>query len=350
MRKLFSTITTLLFASAVLAQMQFSKTQHDFGQVQETGGEIAYSFEFTNTGKAPVIITDVKSSCGCTTPEWTKQPVLPGKTGFVKAIFDPKDRPGIFDKEITVSTKSEQVKLKITGEVIPKTKGTADIYPRTMGSLRLKSNNIPFSNIYNTATASETLAIINTGNTPLSIAFASVPEHITLSVQPQTLKANETGTITCVYNAFKKNDWGYVTDRVGVTINGKSDKGYELTVSASVDEDFSAVNEANAPVAQFASRSITVEGHVKQGDSKEFSISITNNGKSDLLIRKVTTNCDCISLAGNNPTNIKAGQAAELKATFNPGRLKGKVNKTVTVITNAPKQFSTVVRVSATVE
>ncbi|MGL4956614.1 MAG: DUF1573 domain-containing protein, partial [Bacteroidales bacterium] len=99
MRQKLMFVAVLAFTfSSVFAQMQFVKTSHDFGQVPEAGGLVTYAFEFANTGKTPIIITDVKSSCGCTTPEWTKQPVLPGKTGSIKAIFDPKDRPGIFDK------------------------------------------------------------------------------------------------------------------------------------------------------------------------------------------------------------------------------------------------------------
>jgi ribosomal protein L30E len=351
MKKIFVTAAAILVGITAFAQMQFAKTSHDFGQVPEAGCEINYSFEFTNTCKTPVIITDVKSSCGCTTPEWTKQPVLAGKTGYVKAIFDPKDRPGIFDKEITVSTNTEQVKLKISGEVLPKTKGTADLYPRVIGALRLKSLNLPFANIYNTATPTDSLPVINTGSGNLSISFASVPAHITLAARPQTLKPNERGSIVCTYNAAKKNDWGYVTDKVKILLNGAESKGNEIVVSASIGEDFSKLSTAelaNAPVAQFAQRSVEA-GSVKVGESKAFSISVTNNGKSDLLLRKISSNCDCITLAANNAKSVKAGQTVELKATLS-AKAKGKINKNISITTNAPRQANTVVRVSATVE
>lgn len=334
-----------------MAQMQFTKTAHDFGQIPETGGNVTYQFEFSNAGKAPILITSVESSCGCTTPEWTKEPVLPGKSGFVKAIFDPKDRPGIFDKEITVTTKTEQVKLKISGEVLPKAKGVADLYPRVVGTLRLKSLNIPFANIYHTATATDSLPIINTGSGAVSIAFENVPAHLSISARPQTLGAGEKGSIVCTYDAAKKNDWGYVTDRVLLTLNGAGSKGNELVVSANIDEDFSGLQGdqlAKAPAAKFAQRRVDV-GSVAGGASKEFAIAITNEGKSDLLLRKVSSGCGCITLADDNPKSIKPGQAAELKATFSAGKLKGKINKNVTIITNAPKQANVAVRVSAVV-
>jgi hypothetical protein len=351
MKKIFTAAAACLMSISASAQMQFTKTAHDFGQIPEMGGDATYQFEFTNTGKAPIIITNVESSCGCTTPEWSRQPVLPGKTGFVKAIFDPKDRPGIFDKEITVSTTAEQVKLKISGEVLPKTKGTADLYPRTIGQLRLKSLNIPFANIYSTATAVDSLPIINTGSAAVSIAFENVPPHLAISARPQTLNPNEKGSIVCTYSAAKKNDWGYVTDKVTLTLNGVSNKNEALAISASIDEDFSGLKGdmlANAPVAQFAQRSVDL-GSVAGSASKEFSISVANDGKSDLLLRKISSSCDCITLSGSNPKIVKAGQAAELKATFKAEKLKGKVSKNVTIITNAPRQPSVVVRISAAV-
>jgi hypothetical protein len=182
----------------------------------------------------------------------------------------------------------------------------------------------------------------------LTITFSNVPPHITLAARPQTLKPNESGVIVCTYNAARKNDWGYVTDKVNILLNGAAVRGNELTVSATIDEDFSGVSEANAPTAQFASRSIDL-GSTKVGESKEFSLAITNSGKSDLLLRKVASSCDCITLSANNPNSIKAGQTAELKATFS-SKVKGKINKNISVTTNAPKQAVMVVRVSATVE
>ncbi|MGL4907894.1 MAG: DUF1573 domain-containing protein, partial [Bacteroidales bacterium] len=321
-------------------------------QVPEAGGLVTYAFEFANTGKTPIIITDVKSSCGCTTPEWTKQPVLPGKTGSIKAIFDPKDRPGIFDKEITVATKTEQIKLKISGEVLPKAKSIANLYPRIMGVLRLKSHNLPLANIYNTATATASLPIVNTGVSPLTLSFDNVPAHITLTVKPQILQANEEGVIECSYDANKKNDWGYISDKVQVLLNGSRVKNNEITISATIEENFSTLKEdqlVNAPIAQITQTSIEL-GNLKSVESKEFEFEVSNTGKTDLQIRKVTSNCNCITPAVDNPKVVKVGQTVKFKASFLGDKLKGKVFKNVSLITNAPKQSKLTIRVIANVE
>ena len=111
---LFASLAT--FSQAVI---NFSNRAHDFGTIKEVNGAVSYDFEFVNAGTAPILIKNVESSCGCTSPQWSRQPVLPGQKGFVKATFDPKDRPGFFDKTITVysNAKPTVVELKIKGTV-----------------------------------------------------------------------------------------------------------------------------------------------------------------------------------------------------------------------------------------
>ncbi|HBX51667.1 MAG: hypothetical protein A2W98_05760 [Bacteroidetes bacterium GWF2_33_38] len=101
--------------------IKFVTLVHDFGDFKEIDGKVSYDFEFTNNGKTPLIVTNVNPSCGCTTPDWTKEPIAPGKKGYVKATYDPKSRPGKFSKTITVTTNVDKpVVLTIKGNVEPK--------------------------------------------------------------------------------------------------------------------------------------------------------------------------------------------------------------------------------------
>lgn len=101
--------------------INFEEKIHDFGEFKEGDGIVTYKFEFTNTGAEALIIQRVTASCGCTTPSWTKEPVMPGEKGFVSAAYNPAHRPGQFEKTITVySNASEPVyQLKIKGKVTP---------------------------------------------------------------------------------------------------------------------------------------------------------------------------------------------------------------------------------------
>ncbi|GHU91367.1 hypothetical protein FACS1894155_10970 [Bacteroidia bacterium] len=101
------------------SQISVNETTHDFKTIKEKDGKVTAVFTLTNNTDKPVVITNVKPSCGCTTPEWTKEPIAPGKQGHVKATFDPAGRPGPFDKTITVETSGEptSIILRIKGNV-----------------------------------------------------------------------------------------------------------------------------------------------------------------------------------------------------------------------------------------
>ena len=77
-------------------------TSFDFGTIKEADGKVSHTFEVSNTGDMPLVITRVIASCGCTTPEWPKEPVAPGKKAQIKVTFDPAGRPGPFTKTISV--------------------------------------------------------------------------------------------------------------------------------------------------------------------------------------------------------------------------------------------------------
>ncbi|MEJ7665529.1 MAG: DUF1573 domain-containing protein [Hymenobacter sp.] len=96
-------LTLCLLALAARAQgvLTFESTDHDFGLVPE-GTMATHEFKFKNTGNQPVVIANAQASCGCTTPEWTKSPVLPGRSGVIKAVYNSAGRPGVFAKTVTV--------------------------------------------------------------------------------------------------------------------------------------------------------------------------------------------------------------------------------------------------------
>lgn len=103
-------------------EVKFNKNVHDYGSVKEEVEVALSEFEFTNTGKTPVVIQRVITSCGCTTPSYTREPVLPGKKGKVKVAYNTIHRPGTFRKNVRVYTNVPDTvyTLTIKGHVIPK--------------------------------------------------------------------------------------------------------------------------------------------------------------------------------------------------------------------------------------
>ena len=96
--------------------ISFSSDHYDFGTVSE-GSAAEHVFTFTNTGKEPIIIQRVQPSCGCTTPDWSKDPIAPGATGMIKASYGTQGRPGHFDKTMTVFSNAGNRTISFGGNV-----------------------------------------------------------------------------------------------------------------------------------------------------------------------------------------------------------------------------------------
>ena len=85
---------------------KFEEETFDFGDIKQ-GTPVTHTFAFVNTGKTPLVITEVYKSCGCTTPEWSDAPVLPGQKGFIKATYN-AEKTGSFMKSLTISSNSSE--------------------------------------------------------------------------------------------------------------------------------------------------------------------------------------------------------------------------------------------------
>jgi ABC-type Fe3+-hydroxamate transport system substrate-binding protein len=100
---------------------KFEKESHDFGKIAE-GDKVSYDFKFTNTGKSPLIITNARATCGCTTPTWPKTPIKPGESGIIGVTFNSAGKSGLQDKQITVTanTAPAETMVHLIGEVLKK--------------------------------------------------------------------------------------------------------------------------------------------------------------------------------------------------------------------------------------
>jgi hypothetical protein len=143
MKKLFHLITCILFTgliacnesaskkvdqekaaaasetNTITAAMNFDKVSHDFGTIEE-GETVQTAFNFTNTGKADLLIVDARGSCGCTVPKYPKNiPIKPGETGQILVSFDSSNKPNMQQKTVTISanTQSGRETLRIKAMV-----------------------------------------------------------------------------------------------------------------------------------------------------------------------------------------------------------------------------------------
>jgi hypothetical protein len=360
MKRLFFIFSLLIIGIALKAQvavtkMQVSSTEHDFGSFKEEAGRQTFDFIVTNAGTEPLIIQNVQASCGCTTPEWTKQPIPAGAKGKVTAIYDPKDRPGQFNKTLSVytNTKPEVTVLVIKGEVIPHEKTVEELFTFPVGQIRFESNHLAFTNVKKTEKKMRVMQLINTSASPVKVEFDGLPPHLTLVSNPETLKPGQKGMVEGTYDATKNGGWGNVSDMVKIKLNGVAQENVYYYVSANLVEDFSSLTKEqlnNAPVFKVEATTVDL-GKIKGSTQNEVVFKFKNEGKSDLLIRFIRSTCGCTAVQqGQQGVGIKPGESSTIKAVFNSGSYSGKVTKAIYVYTNDPKNSELVLMLTADVE
>jgi hypothetical protein len=343
---IFSSVLILFLAGSLISFAQqknptasFVTESHDFGKINESDGPATFQFTFTNTGGEPLILSDVRASCGCTTPSWSKEPVVPGAKGFITVTYNPQNRPGHFEKTITVTANAEPATqlLKISGEVIPKAPTVEDQYPNNIEGLRLKSNQIAMNNINPAKKSGQTMEVYNSTDQPMKVAFYEIPKHIAIKITPDVVPPKGKAVIEVTYDASLKNDWGFMFDRVKLKINDKENGTSQITVSANIQEDFSLLTDdqkKNAPKIEFDNVTFNFDT-LKAGDKAEHVYTFKNTGKSDLMIRKVTPSCGC-TVANLDNKITKPGETGKISANFNSAGKNGTTSKTITIISNDP--------------
>lgn len=335
-------VVFLSLASTLKAQqvepITFSEKSFDFGNVKEVDGPITHEFTFTNNSQEPIHILNVKASCGCTTPAWTRDSIAPGNTGYIQAQYNPRNRPGVFNKSLTITTSiGETFRLYIRGEVEPKVLTVEEKLRTEMGGIRMKYPSVNLGKVYmNKPPAVQKYEIYN--QTDKEIIFAdeyAAPDHIKISFEPKTLPSKTVGNLVVTYDAAVKNDYGFMNDRISFQTNEPEDNVKELTVYATIEDYFAPISpdellevprlKIDNPVYDF--------GRLSNDKESKHQFVIKNTGQSDLTIKKISPNCTCVTGILSTEV-IKPGQEAMLDVTFNPEGRRGNQQKSITLYSN----------------
>ena len=199
-------------------------------------------------------------------------------------------------------------------------------------------------------TKTDELELVNDTDKPIKVGFRTVPKHLDAKVEPETIPAGSTGKLIVTFKAKDLNTYGFSSNRIYLSLDGSNAYKNSVGVSATIEEDFSLLTPeqlANAPVANFTEKTYDF-GEMKQGDKKEHTFMLQNDGKSELFIRNVRSSCGCTAVAPSTKV-IAAGETAPIKVTFDSRGKRGRQSKTITVITNDPKSPTTTLRISSNV-
>ena len=346
MKKIALLLTGILsFSIAVMAQgpiLHFENSHHDFGAIKEDDGPVTYRFKFTNTGTSKLIITRVQPACGCTTSNWSKDSVPPGKEGHVDATYDVTHRPGSFNKSITIySNTQEKISLlTFSGSVTPHVKTMKDSFPYESGNIRFQNNHISYAHIMNNVTDTvEYILMMNNGNTPIVIKDINTKgaAYIFARDLPMTVPPHSKINFPIHYNVNAVHDYGIKYDEVELITTDDKVPDKKVTILADIHQYIPKMSdEEKARAARiFFPENKHDFGDVKQGDVANTEFTFTNKGKSELIIYQVKTSCGCTTteLAKNK---LKPGESTVLKVAFNSAGHNGKDEKDITIYSNDP--------------
>ena len=347
MKKMFL-MAAILFSVAAMAQnavMSFNETTHDFGKINEADGRVTTVFEVTNKGTMPLIISNVKASCGCTTPQWTKEPIEPGQTGKITVTYNPNGRPGRFQKSITITSNAsdEPTRIYIKGEVIPKPAQPANNYALKVGEMSLEKNFVNLGAV--TKGAQKTIEIEYANNTNAAITIdlkfeVDKEAYWKPFISATKLQPGQKGLFEIKLISGACPIYGPIETKMSFVVNGKeyNDDKSVVVIKADIKEDFSKLTTSQiqqAPIIEYSSE-IEV-GRIKAGKKATCKLWIKNVGVNPLEIRRMYSNDGNITFA--TPTKIANGKTENIQLTINTlNSSKGNYTREVTIITNDPKR------------
>lgn len=359
MKKLLIIACAALLPAAAGAQavIAFDSKTHDFGTIEEADGRVSHDFVFENQGNAPLVISKVQASCGCTTPSWTKSPVEPGQKGKITVTYNPAGRPGNFNKSISVQSNAtvERERLVIKGNVNPKPRGEARAaYRVAMGSIRLTAKDIAFGNVAKGTDKQAGLKVKNASNAPVRLSFLDLPPYVTCDNGGVALNANAEAELKFTFDTRQCPAWGPVDDHLYIALDGKEDRSdtYRVALTANVTEDFSHLTldeRRTAPILEMTTRTASL-GTVAAGTKHNVAFALKNVGQRPLEVRRVISQNQEITPKAQQLT-VKGGRTAEVRLTVDTsGQPAGHYNRTVTLQTNDPQNAYVVVSIAWDVE
>lgn len=335
--------------------VRFDHEKWNFGDVAEDGGKVEHTFVFTNVSSKPVVVLDVASGCGCTTPSYSRKPVMRGEKGEIVVSFDPMNRPGHFSKGISVpiSGATEPVTLLVEGVVTPRVKSTEELYPFDMGGgVRFDSNFRAFAYVGRGERVEESIGWINTSGRDVRLSFEELERSGMLRIEaPRMLKAGEKGAIVIAYEVLSDSDrYGTLSDVLGVDIDGRRARTMLSVHAIAVDRHDTAADDMSSPKGELSKKFIKF-GDVKHGRMvADASLELSNMGDNELVIRAVEWQSKALKCSLKAGDRVAAGGKTVVKFTLDTSEVDyGVWVDRVRIITDDPSRPMQTLRVTAVV-
>lgn len=343
-----------LSVAAGQGKLVFTPAEWDFGTIREADGRVTHVFTGRNTGDKPLAILEVATSCGCTVPEFSRQPVLPGDTTRIAVTFDPANRPGTFLKQLSIfSTERRRIAtLTICGKVLPREKSIEELFPVEAGAgVRLAQTMCAFSYVYPGRPAESDIDCINTSDRTIRLELRPLNSSGILTAEcPPTLAPGERSKLRFTYrNPAAAPRYGTLRDAFALAIDDR-ESNIRIVAHGIGADNPKDISRSAAPKVRL-SKNILKFGPVKHAAPEQrMEFVLTNEGTAPLHVRAVELNgkIGCSLRAGSE---IPAGESRTVEVTLDPGQQSyGVVTGHILLITDDPSRPMRKLRVTAIIE
>lgn len=320
------------------ARLVFDAKEIDLGYMPEDTGNVLVEFYFTNSSTSSVLISEIDTYGGCSLVSWPNDSI-PAKTkGKIVARVNPKNRPGPFVRMVQVNTlpDSAQYELMIKSYIEPSAKVWNENTNETnFGKVVVSSDYIRVGTVLENARVEKSLKIKNTGAEIVRFPLSKLklPSYVTLKGLPEKLLVGSEATLYFTIDFSTSNKLGSYTEMLEIPMEQGPDKELIIYLIGKISPV--VAQSAGKPVVEMLLREVDL-GEVSANKPVQGSFVMKNAGLSPLLIRKVETSCQCLTLEPKNP--IVPNTSATLYFTLNPRGLAGWEEKKIILYTNAPDQ------------
>ncbi len=316
-----------------------NETEQNIGEVMWKK-PVTVSFTLTNKGNDPLLIRDVKASCGCMDAKWDNSPVAPNASTQLSVTYDAK-MLGHFEKflEVTTNASSKPIYLIMKGVVRSELSDYSKDYPVQIGSFYLNKNTLDFPDVNRGEHPTMELEILNTSTEACEPVLMHLPSYLEVKSVPEKLQPKVSGKLQLTLLSDKLTDFGLKRTSVYLSrySGDKVSADNEIVISSILLPDFSKMTgyqQNNAPVAALSQAELDFQlGKKQKGVAK---LVLTNSGKSDLEIYSLQVSNPAINVQLGKRT-IVPGAKVQLKVKIQESYLRKRSGDyKVVMITNDP--------------
>lgn len=321
---------------------------YEFGMIKEIAGPKTGKVFIINNGPEETYIRDVRPSCGCTDADFQKGSIAPGDSAWVSFTYNPKGRPGRFEKTVKVYTGEDNLKtsIMICGTVLGTPETLSVRYPVEMGPLRLTDGALDFGTVERGKSRHFFITAYNNIPDSVTVTMKSPKKALDAEFPMNKIAPGDVAAASFYFNSRDVERDGPVDMKVPVYIESEKEPIGNIRVKGKVVS--ANENKSSAEIPRILCPSTLVSlGDIRAGKTKKFTIEVENTGRAPLRIINAASEDSRIELA------LPKGEINRGKKLFLQGKLKmgkkdtGIIRSTIDLYTNDPIHPLTEITVTA---